>query len=210
MENNTFNASRIAIMGGTFDPIHLGHLMVAEEARQKFSLDKVIFVPVGIPPHKSAENITPSYHRYMMTLLATNNHPHFFVSNFEIDRNQPSYSIETLRYFRDLYDSETSLYFITGTDTILDILTWKDYHELPQLCDFICATRPNFSVEELETRVYRYFPELKPHVHYLQIPLIEISSTEIRNKRFNEQDITFMVPETVENYILKENLFKGD
>ncbi len=202
------NVEKIGIMGGTFDPIHFGHLLVAEEARQKFNLDQIVFVPVGIPPHKSNKNITSAYHRYMMTFLAANDHPDFFVSNFEVDRDQPAYTIETLRYFRDLYDKNTELYFITGTDTILDLLTWKDYQKLPDLCDFICATRPNFSTEELETKVYSKFPELRQYVHYLNIPLMEISSTEIRNKRKDNESIKFMVPKEVENYIVKENLFK--
>ncbi len=198
---------RVGLMGGTFDPIHLGHLLVAEEARQKFCLEKIIFIPTGIPPHKPSEHITPGIHRYYMTLLATNRLPYFYVSRFEIDRAVPSYSIDTLRYFRNLYGKDARLFFITGIDTLLDILTWKDYEFLPDLCEFICATRPDFSFKDLQAKVYRVFPRLEERVHYLDVPRVEISSTEIRRRREKGMSITFMVPREVERYILKQGLF---
>ncbi|OWZ83933.1 nicotinate-nucleotide adenylyltransferase [Natranaerobius trueperi] len=201
-ENN-----RVGLIGGTFDPIHTGHLIIAEEALNKFSLDEIIFIPAGIPPHKTSENITSSFHRYMLTNLATSKHPKFYVSSFEVDRDTPSYTIETLRYFRDLYSDKTDLFFITGIDTLLDILTWKDYRLLPDLCQFICATRPNFSFEKLEKEVFGTLPKLKNKIHYMDVPLIEISSTDIRKRCKNNESIKFMVPESVEAYILKEGLF---
>ncbi len=136
-------------MGGTFDPIHYGHLIAAEEARYRFQLARVVFVPCGQPPHKKPYAVTPAEHRYAMTLLATASNPHFIVSRIEIDRPGPSYSVDTVRLLRQqLPDAE--LFFITGADAVLEILTWKDSDELIGLCRFIAVTRPGYDLRQLE------------------------------------------------------------
>jgi len=118
---------RLAIMGGTFDPIHYGHLLMAEEARQAFDIDLVVFVPNAQPPHKKEYTVTPAEHRYAMTLMATASNPYFTCSRVEIERPGPSYSIDTIRHFRRQYPDLEHLYFITGADAILQILSWHDY-----------------------------------------------------------------------------------
>ena len=137
---------RIGIMGGTFDPIHYGHLVTAEQAHYQFNLDKVVFVPSGLPPHKVGKHITSPGHRHMMTVLATTSNPHFEVSSIEVDRVGPSYTIDTVRAFRDRYGDEAGLYFITGADAILEMLEWKDSDTLLELCEFIAATRPGYAL----------------------------------------------------------------
>ncbi len=201
------SSRRIGLLGGTFDPIHTGHLIVAQVVLEKFNLEKIVFIPTGIPPHKKWKEVTDPYHRYMMTVLATNLNPLFEVSRFEIEKEGPSYSIDTIRHFNEFYQ-DGDLFFITGIDTILDLITWKDYQHLPELCDFICATRPHFSFEALNQKVYRHFPQLKHHVHYVNVPLIQISSTDIRDRCKNGQSISYMVPDQVAAYIKKEGLYQ--
>ena len=140
---------RIGIMGGTFDPIHYGHLLMAEEARQAFALDQVVFVPNGRPAHKKAYLVSSPEDRYAMTLLATGSNPCFSCSRIEIERPGPSYTIDTLRAFRELYPDLDAQYFITGADAVLEILTWHEYDKLMQECQFIAVTRPGFVLERL-------------------------------------------------------------
>lgn len=139
----------IGIMGGTFDPVHFGHLRAAEEVLQGFGLERVIFVPSGRPPHKPVEEVTPPEHRYLMTLLATADNPQFEVSRMEMDRVGPSYTLDSLKELRREYSPETAFYFITGLDAILEIVTWNGYRELFGLADFIAVTRPGYNVEAL-------------------------------------------------------------
>ncbi len=201
----------IGIMGGTFDPIHYGHLVNAEGARVKFALDKVVFVPCGNPPHKKGYPVTPAEHRYQMTLLATVTNPHFTISRQEIDQPGLSYTVDTMRAFRRLYGDETELYFITGADAILEILTWKDVEELIALCNFIAATRPGYSLTGLEAIVATLRETRKKdlRVDSVEVPALMISSTDIRERVRLGQPIKYLLPETVENYIFKEGLYRG-
>ena len=197
---------RIGIMGGTFDPIHYGHLVAAEEARWKFGLDVVIFVPAGQPPHKPPEGITDKEHRYNMVVLATCPNPHFLVSRVEIDRPGPSYAIDTVREFKKQFGQGTEIFFITGADAVLEILTWHEAEKLIELCDFIAATRPGYDLDAM----YRKLPEkFLEHIHPLPIPGIAISSTEIRRRVREGLPIKYLVPEPVEQYILKHGLYRG-
>jgi nicotinate-nucleotide adenylyltransferase len=200
----------IGIMGGTFDPIHYGHLVNADGARVKFNLDKVIFVPSGTPPHKKEYPVTASEHRYLMTLLATISNPYFGISRSEIDRPGLSYAVDTLRDFRQRYGNDTELYFITGADAILEILTWKDVGELITLCNFIAATRPGYSLAGLEAIVSTIRATRKPDfgVDSVEVPALVISSTDIRERVRSAQPIKYLLPETVENYIRKEGLYR--
>ena len=129
-------------MGGTFDPIHYGHLLTAEEALQQFSLDAVIFVPTGQPWMKEHEAVSPPEDRYLMTVIATASNPRFRVSRIEVDRDGPTYTIDTLRWLKDEHGPDADLFFITGADAILEIVQWKDQEELFELAHFIAATRP--------------------------------------------------------------------
>lgn len=198
---------RLGIMGGTFDPIHMGHLVTAEVARQHFNLDHVIFIPAGNPPHKDISLINTAEHRYLMTLLAVIDNPFFTVSRLEIEKKQSSYTIDTVRRFFDIYDEKLNLYFITGADAILDIATWKDYKELLELCYFIAASRPGYSFRKLKVIFGPTFPEIIKRVHLLEIPAMAISSTFIRRRVAQGKTIKYLTPESVEQYIHKNQLY---
>lgn len=195
---------RLAIMGGTFDPIHSGHLLMAEEARQAFGIQLVVFVPNGQPAHKKGYAVTLPEHRYAMTLLATASNPHFACSRLEIERAGPSYSIDTIRHFRQEYPELEHLYFITGADAILQILTWRDHESLLKECEFIAVTRPGFHLEDLPERAGEIF---KKHVKFLPIPGLDISSTMIRNRVADGHTIKYLTTDTVVNYIARERLY---
>ncbi len=201
-------APTIGIMGGTFDPIHIGHLFTAEEARQQFQLDHVIFLPTGSPPHKERAKISLAEHRYLMTMLAVVDNPYFTVSRLEIDsRPKPTYTVDTVRRFLDIYDHEVKIYFITGADAILDITTWKDYRELLQNCSFIAASRPGYSFSKLKVVLGPAFPEIIKCLHLLEVPAMAISSTFIRRRVATGKTIKYLTPEPVEQYIYKNKLY---
>jgi nicotinate-nucleotide adenylyltransferase len=196
---------RIGIMGGTFDPIHLAHLFAAEEARFKFNLEKVIFVPCGVPAHKKPYEVTPAEHRYAMVLLATANNPYFEVSRIEIDREGPSYAIDTVMAFRQLYGEDASIYFITGADAVLEILTWKETDKLIRLCKFIAVTRPGYDLSKISEVLGE---EYASAIEILQIPGMDISSTAIRQRVRNGEPIRYLVPEMVYHYIMQHKLYR--
>jgi nicotinate-nucleotide adenylyltransferase len=200
----------VGIMGGTFDPVHLGHLVIAEEVRIQFGLDHVIFVPSGHPPHKVERNITNQEHRFLMTVLATITNPAFTVSRVELDKpdNQRTYTIDTIRYFHRQFNGKAQLYFITGADAILEILTWKDYQELLSICQFIAATRPGYCLSKLEETIGASCPEVLQSIHVLEIPAVAISSTFIRKRVAEGKPIKYLAPETVAQYIIKNGLYR--
>jgi nicotinate-nucleotide adenylyltransferase len=198
----------IGLMGGTFDPIHIGHLVTAEEARQQFSLDYVIFIPAGLPPHKDKEQVSPAEHRYLMTILAVMSNPSFIVSRVEVDKKEPSYTIDTIRYFTTHGAPGANLFFITGADAILEIFTWKDYSALMNQCTFIAVSRPEYPLEKLGEMTEKLCPEMKSKIHLLEIPALAISSTFIRKRAALGKTIKYLTPEPVEQYIKKHGLYK--
>ncbi len=193
---------KIGIMGGTFDPIHYGHLVTAEIARAKFNLDTVIFVPAGRPPHKEIE-AKYSEHRYMMTFLATVTNPYFQISRLELEREGLSYTYDTLCRFKEEYGADCQLHFITGADAIRQIFTWNNAEQLFGLCNFIAATRPGYQLAELAD----WPPNFKDKIKLMQVPALSISSTDIRRRIKNGQPIKYLLPESVENYIRKQGLY---
>lgn len=195
---------RIGLMGGTFDPIHHGHLVVAEEARERFGLERVIFVPNRQPPHKKDYQVTDAEHRYNMCLLATADNPHFTVSREEIDRPGPSYTIDTIRAFRAQLGPETELYFITGADAVLEILTWRSPDAILSECHVVAAHRPGFDLSRLEPVLGR---ERAHKVQALAIPALDISSTDIRRRVAEGRSIRYLTPQAVEGYIHKMGLY---
>ncbi|HAN87396.1 MAG: nicotinate-nucleotide adenylyltransferase [Bacillota bacterium] len=198
---------RIGIMGGTFDPIHYGHLVTAEQAHYQFNLDKVVFVPSGLPPHKVGKHITSPGHRHMMTVLATTSNPHFEVSSIEVDRVGPSYTIDTVRAFRDRYGDEAGLYFITGADAILEMLEWKDSDTLLELCEFIAATRPGYALHN--GRIEEIFVEKANRIHFFEVPALAISSTDIRERLRQGRPVRYLLPDIVVSYIERAELYCG-
>ena len=198
---------RLGVMGGTFDPVHHGHLVAASEASHLLGLDEVVFVPTGKPYKKDVTSVSPAEHRYLMTVLATTSNPHFDVSSIEMDRPGPSYTIDTIYELRRQYGENTDLFFITGADAIAEIPTWDRIEELLGLCQFIAATRPGFlpNVDNIK----EYFGELgSARIHRLETPELEISSTNIRDRLKRGFSIKYIVPPAVEDYIYKEGLYK--
>ncbi|HZP82759.1 MAG TPA: nicotinate-nucleotide adenylyltransferase [Chthonomonadaceae bacterium] len=194
---------RLGIMGGTFDPIHYGHLFVAEEARVRFRLGHVLFVPNGQPPHKKDYEITPARHRYAMTLIATHSNRGFGCSPIELERSGPSYTVDTLTLLRE-QNPDTELFYITGVDAIADILTWRRHEEVIQMATFIAAIRPGFDPAILKDRL--------PHAYLERILLLGstalgISSTEIRERLRQNLPVRYLTPDGVLDYILKHALY---
>ncbi|MBM7623118.1 nicotinate-nucleotide adenylyltransferase [Sporohalobacter salinus] len=196
--------NRLGIMGGTFDPIHNGHLVTAEAAAYQYDLDKVVFVPSANPPHKTEQEITDAEDRYIMIILATMNNSKFGVSRLEIERGGLSYTIDTVQTFKKALDN-VELYFITGADAILEIFTWRKAEKLFQECKFIAATRPGYSLSKLQGGIYE---EYKDKIFQLKIPGLAISSTDIRKRVKAGRPIKYQLPNTVEAYIKQGKFYQ--
>jgi nicotinate-nucleotide adenylyltransferase len=190
-------------MGGTFDPIHHGHLLTAEEARVQFELDEVLFVPTGQPWMKSERRVSPPEDRYLMVVIATSSNPRFMVSRLEVERDGPTYSVDTLRTLRE-ERGDVDLFFITGADAMLEILQWKDPEEALSMAHFIAASRPGYDLSRFE----RGAPAEHPNVTVMQIPALAISSTDIRERVAAGRPIRYLVPEGVQTYIEKAGLYR--
>lgn len=197
--------TRLGVMGGTFNPIHLGHLMIAEEARQAFHLKKVLFVPSYITPNKDVCGATAEQ-RLAMTRLATADNPYFTVSDMEMRRRGNSYTVDTLRLLKEIYGPSHSLYFISGTDTIHDLHNWNNPEEILSLCQFIGATRPDGS-EQIDS-ITSSFGELGKNILKLPVPTMEISSTELRRRIRLGLSVRYMMPSAVVEYIRKNGVYQ--
>lgn len=202
---------RLGIMGGAFDPIHIAHLIAAEEALQQFELDQVVFMPAGDPPHKDRRMPPPDF-RYLLVAVATAANPKFSVSRFEIDRNTVSYTVDTLEYLASIMPSGGQLFFITGADAVLDILSWKDPERVLGLATFIAATRPGYDLsrmsgllEELRSRSSGLVPEAR--VKIMEIPALAISSSMIRQRLAEGRSIRYLVPGSVAELIEKSGFY---
>ena len=197
---------RLGIMGGTFDPIHFGHLVTAEEALVQFNLDRVVFMPTGQPAFKSAQAVSSAEHRYLMTVVATASNPDFDVSRLEVDRPGLTYTVDTLVALRDSHGPATELFFITGADAVWEIVSWKDAEKVAGLATFIAATRPGYDLdaarrahEEAATRF---------DIEYIEVPALAISSTDIRERVAQRRPIRYLTPESVVAYIEKSGLYR--
>lgn len=195
---------RIGILGGTFDPVHIGHLIIAEESRYRLDLEKVVFVPAGTPPHKPDEPVSEKEHRYRMTVLATEDNPAFEVSRVEIEREGPSYTVDTLGELRKLYGLDAELFLIMGADSLLEILTWHRPEEIVKRCRIVAAGRPGYDLTQAEQALSKEFME---RVIFLEVPDIDISSTELRSRAAAGIPIKYLVPRAVEGYIKNNNLY---
>lgn len=198
---------KIGIMGGTFDPIHFGHLVAAEAVRCQLSLDKVIFVPSGQPPHKKAVTVTAADHRLAMTNLAIADNCHFHSSQVELLRSGPSYTIDTVCHFLE-ESPGAEIYFITGADAILELLSWKDALQLLELCYFIAVTRPGYDLGHLDDLKSQLASGLGEKIISLQVPGIAISSTDLRQRVQRGEPIKYLLPEAVRIYISEGNLYQ--
>jgi len=194
-------------MGGTFDPIHYGHLVTAEGARWEFGLEAVVFVPAARPPHKDESGILPAEHRLKMTALAVASNPYFSVSALEVEREGPSYTIDTVRQMQ-LFHPGREIYFITGADAVMEILSWKNVGELMEMCRFIAATRPGYQLENLKVKLAGLPPVQVARIHSLPVPALAISSTDIRQRVREGRPIKYLLPEAVEAHIHREGLYR--
>jgi nicotinate-nucleotide adenylyltransferase len=191
-------------MGGTFDPIHYGHLVTAEGALVRFELDSVLFVPTGQPWMKEERDVSTAEHRYLMTVIATASNPRFHVSRIEIERQGPTYSVDTLRDLSEEYGAGTELYFITGADAVLEIFHWKDPEEILGIAHVIAATRPGYDIARFEAEA----PTRHPRITVLDVPALAISSTDIRQRVRADEPIRYLVPDGVKTYIEKWELYR--
>jgi nicotinate-nucleotide adenylyltransferase len=188
---------RIGIMGGTFDPIHNGHLVAASEVQGRFQLDEVVFVPTGQPWQKGL--VSPAEDRYLMTVIATASNPRFSVSRVDVDRDGPTYTIDTLRDLSAIYGSDTELFFITGADALAKILSWKDALEMLSIAHFIGVTRPGFDLTD------DHLPD--DSVTLVEVPAMAISSSDCRIRVAAGKPVWYLVPDGVVQYIAKRRLY---
>jgi nicotinate-nucleotide adenylyltransferase len=191
---------RIGIMGGTFDPIHHGHLVAASEVGHFFNLDEVIFVPTGQPWQKNGRKVSPAEDRYLMTVIATASNPRFSVSRVDIDRPGETYTIDTLRDLRAQRGPDAEFYFITGADALAMMISWRDADELFKMAQFVGCTRPGHRLA---------IPDLpSERISLVEIPALSISSTECRERVRADQPIWYLVPDGVVQYISKRRLYR--
>lgn len=187
---------KIGILGGTFNPVHIGHLILAEEARERLGLDKVIFVPAYLPPHKDNLDIAPARERLAMLKLATKGNKYFSVSDTEIRRDGRSYTIDTVREFKEKYPAD-QLYFIIGSDLLKYLEEWKDLAQITAMVGFIAATRPGYPLEKIP----RY-------INTIPIRAVDVSGFEIRKAIKVNKSFRYLVPEAVNEYIVKKRLYR--
>ena len=212
---------RIGLFGGTFNPVHWGHLRAAEEIRELYNLQQVIFIPTNISPHKSTRELIDGKHRLHMLELAVKTNPYFVTSDLELQRCGESYSVETISYFKKTASEEVIPFFIIGLDAFLEISTWKDFRDLFSLCNFIVMTRPGYDVSIKEQLIpgeivseFTYNSGEKTFVHESQfstyvteITALDISSHAIRSYIKTGRSVKYLVPEAVESYMAEQNFY---
>lgn len=196
---------RIGLMGGTFNPIHMAHLMIADRTKEAFGLDTVIFMPAKEPPHKKT---IPVNHRYKMVELAIADNPDFTISDLELRREGPSYSLDTVEELLAMYGANAEIYFITGTDSIQDLPTWHKPMELLEKCHFVGTIRPEGS-EQVEASLKALEPLSRVKIHFLMVPQLAISSSYIRRCLQEGKSVKYILPQVVLDYIEREGLYKG-
>lgn len=197
---------RVGVLGGTFDPIHYGHLAAAEEARVRLQLHPVLFVPAGRPPHKPNRAISPTHHRLAMVELAIGSNPHFRLSRVDVDRGGVCYSVDTVRLLQEELGPTAEIYFIVGLDSLADIHQWHEPQQLVQLCRVVAMTRPGY--EQLDmSNILRLVPEAAGRIQVMEMPRLEISSSELRRRVAVGLPIKYQVPEAVEEYIRQHGLY---
>lgn len=202
------NKINIGFFGGSFNPIHLGHLIIAEFARIEFNLESIIFIPTGNPGYGKDSLSTGAEHRFNMVLLAISDNPFFFSSRIEVEQNEPTYTINTLKKLRETYNPDIyGYYYIVGLDSALDLSNWKEPYEVLNYTSFAVGTRWDYSSKEFYEKLSpfnKYFSK----IHLFKMPIIEISSRLIRDRIKDGNSIKYLVPNNVEEYIVKNNLYK--
>ena len=192
---------RLGVMGGTFDPIHHGHLVAASEVQSLLGLDEVVFVPTGQPWQKEGRDVAPAEHRYLMTVVATASNPRFTVARVDIDRDGPTYTIDTLRDLR-AQRPDADLFFITGADALAEIFTWRDADQLFDLARFVGCTRPGYT---MDPETLAAIPS--DRITMVEIPALAISSSDCRERKQRGEPVWYLVPDGVVQYIAKHDLY---
>jgi nicotinate-nucleotide adenylyltransferase len=210
---STRTGLRLGIMGGAFDPIHIAHLVTAQEALLQFGLDEVMFLPSGRPPHKR-RRLAPAEFRYLMVAVATASHPRFSVSRLEIDRPGVGYTVDTLEQLTDTLPPDSQIFFVTGADAVLDILTWKDPARVLELCTLIAATRPGFDLSRLSAALASLGPHVvgpspDSRVRVMEVPGLDISSSMIRERLAAGLPVRYLVPDAVCDLIDKTGEYRS-
>jgi nicotinate-nucleotide adenylyltransferase len=194
---------RIGVMGGTFDPVHHGHLVAASEVASRFALDEVVFVPTGHPWQKSHRKVTAAEDRYLMTVIATASNPRFTVSRVDIDRPGETYTVDTLHDLQAERGPDVDLYFITGADALDQILTWRGADRLFELAHFVGCTRPGV---QLDSPAIKELPA--DRVTVMEVPALAISSTDCRERMEAGEPVWYLVPDGIVQYIAKRGLYR--
>ncbi len=215
---------KIGIFGGTFNPVHFGHLRTAEEVYERLGLSKIIFIPASRPPHKNSSKIVSFVHRWKMLELAIGDNPHFCLSDIENKRPGKSYSVDTLLQLKKIYPKPSSLYFLLGIDAFQEITSWKEYKKLFELTSFVILARPGYNISKtyglLRSEIsdaYEYIEEDKlfahptlENVYFCEVTLLDISSTRIRELVSGRLSIKYLVPDPVRDYIEKTHIYIND
>jgi len=189
--------NRVGILGGTFNPIHIGHLTIAQMVREQLKLDKILFIPSNLPPHKSGKNVVSAKDRYHMVRLAIRGNPHFEVSNFEIKKEGKSYSIETASYFRNQYPRGTKFFFIIGSDLLPTLHMWKRVDEILKIVSFVAVHRPGFKEEKSKVKA-----------KLITIPGLQTSSSYVRQRITSGKTVKYLVPDNILKYIADKKLYR--
>ena len=198
---------KIGIMGGTFDPIHYGHLVLAEQVRSNLALDSVYFVPSGQPPHKSNLLISDKNSRLKMVEIAINDNKEFNIFDYELNQTGYTYTIDTIKAFRRLVEPNAKIYFITGADQLMLLESWKDYEQLLKEVIFVAASRPGHDEKQVVEKVEYFKKKYHAQMLHVEIPALSISSTNIRNRVREGNSIKYLLPDRVEEYIINNRLY---
>lgn len=200
---------RVGILGGTFDPIHVGHLVVAEDCWYQLGLSEVLFVPTGAPPHKRGKTVSAADDRVAMVELAIAGNPHFRLSRADVDRPGDSYSVDTVRTIRSEVGASASLFFLIGGDSLIDLSSWHEPNALLELCQVVAVNRPGyprFDLGRLESTV----PRARDRIITLEVPSLDLAASDIRRRVLEEWPIRYLVPDSVRSYIEERGLYRSD
>jgi nicotinate-nucleotide adenylyltransferase len=199
---------RLGVLGGTFDPIHIGHLILAEGARDALQLERVVLIPAGQPPHKRSARITASEHRLQMVRLAIAANGHFSISRVDLDRRGPSYTVDTMHLLQEAWGPDTRIHFLIGGDSLAELPTWHQPERLIEICQVVAVPRPGYD-PDLDA-LDRELPGAADRVQVLHTPLVDLSATEIRDRVRDRRSIRYLVPEAVEQYIYRHRLYRHE
>jgi nicotinate (nicotinamide) nucleotide adenylyltransferase len=198
---------KLGILGGTFNPVHYGHLLMAERAREALDISKIIFMPTGNPPHKDSKTVATADDRFKMVELAVGDYDNFIMSKLEIDREGKTYTVDTLKQLKAEYGEDTQIFFIIGADVLMDIPKWRSAGEVARLCKFAAIQRAGYNKEEFASQAKHLYEEFGAEIEEVEMPIIEISSTDIRTRISDNLSIKFMLPDNVIKYILEKGLY---